>query len=307
MHGSTPPWKRRSRKRAADLEPLDGSHDARDVEERGTDAVTGEGAPLEPAGGGLPAPAAPDEPAARRRAEGRLHALLGVSVDRMVAMAPRIPVRDLATLRRHFPGLGPEEIADRLVAGAAKATAVVGAGVGAANMLPVPPAWAAGMATEISGVAAIELKLVAELHEVYGQRPAGDLRTRSTAYLGAWASEHGVDAARPTTYRRVADSGLKRQLRKQLKRRVIRNVPNLLPFMVGATVGAVVNRRDTRRFAEHIRADLRTRQVPWDRLEKLPPLDKPAEPLELPGAGREEAGEGPRQPRNPGTGEPRQD
>ncbi|MFD9245730.1 ABC transporter transmembrane domain-containing protein, partial [Streptomyces sp. NPDC059556] len=53
---------------------------------------------------------------------------------------------------------------------------VVGAGVGAAAMLPVPPAMPAELAAEITGVAAIEMKLIAELHEVYGQRPPGDLR-----------------------------------------------------------------------------------------------------------------------------------
>ena len=34
--------------------------------------------------------------------------------------------------------------------------------------------------------------------------------------------------------------------------------------MVGAAVGAMMNRRDTRKLAEKIRKDLRTRQVPWD-------------------------------------------
>ncbi|WP_448315869.1 hypothetical protein [Streptomyces sp. CO7] len=307
MPGSTPPWKRRSRKRGADLEPSDGSHGARDAVERGPDAVTGEGAPLETAGGGAPAPAGSGGLLARR-AEGRLHAALGVVAERIVAVAPRIPVRDLDTLRRHFPGLGPEEIADRLVAGAARASAAVGAGVGAANMLPAPPAWAAGMATEITAVAAVELKLVAELHEVYGRRPPGDLRARSIAYVRVWSSEHGVDPTRPTTFRAVVDTGLKQQLRRQIKRRLIRNVPNMLPFMVGATVGAVVNRRDTRRFAEHIRTDLRRVRVPWEHLKELPPLDRHAEPLDLPETVHEdhEAPEAPGRD-DPGPDGPRKD
>jgi hypothetical protein len=149
---------------------------------------------------------------------------------------------------------------------------------------------AASLATELSGVAAIELKLVAELHEVYGQRPAGDLRARSTAYLTAWTTEHGVKATRPSTLPRAVDSGLKRQLMRQIKRRLVRNVPNLLPFLLGAAVGAVMNRRDTRRFAEHIRADLRKTQVPWERLEDLPALDKPSDPLPLPETGRDHPG-----------------
>ncbi len=41
----------------------------------------------------------------------------------------------------------------------------------AAAMMPVPPAMLAELAAEVTGVAAIEMKLVAELHEVYGLRP----------------------------------------------------------------------------------------------------------------------------------------
>ncbi|WP_309055966.1 hypothetical protein, partial [Streptomyces sp.] len=124
----------------------------------------------------------------RRGGEGA-KAGIGLLADRLIDLAPRIPVRDLATLRRQFPGLGPEEIADKLVAGAANASSTVGAGVGAAAMLPVPPAMPAELAAEITGVAAVELKLIAELHEVYGLRPPGRLTQRSVAYLTSWAEE----------------------------------------------------------------------------------------------------------------------
>ena len=49
-------------------------------------------------------------------------AALAHLTDRIIDIAPRIPVRDLATLRRQFPGLGPEQLADKLVAGAANGT-----------------------------------------------------------------------------------------------------------------------------------------------------------------------------------------
>lgn len=58
-------------------------------------------------------------------------------------------------------------------------------------MLPVPPAMPTELAAEITGVAAIELKLIAELHEVYGVRPAGNLKERSTAYLNSWSGSAG--------------------------------------------------------------------------------------------------------------------
>lgn len=209
-------------------------------------------------------------------------AAIGHIADRIIDIAPRVPVRDLATLRKQFPGLGPEELADRLIAGAGKATATVGAGIGAAAMMPVPPAMLAELAAEITGVAAIEMKLVAELHEVYGLRPPGGIPQRSTAYLTSWTEERGIDVTRPVTVNAALGGQMKRELRQQIMKRTVRDLPNLIPFMIGATVGAVMNRRDTRRLAERIRKDLRERQVPWDRLPELPPLERPALPYEPP-------------------------
>ena len=206
---------------------------------------------------------------------------IGYLADRIIEIAPRVPVRDLATLRRQFPGLGPEQIADKLIQGAANASSTVGAGIGAAAMLPVPPALPAELAAEITGVAAIELKLVAELHEVYGLRPPGTLAQRSTAYLTSWTEERGIDPAKPTTLNAALGGQLKRELRQQIMKRMVRNLPNLMPFMIGAAVGAVMNRRDTRKLADHVRADLRRRQIPWNALPALPPLEQPENPKEL--------------------------
>ncbi|CAM5391624.1 hypothetical protein [Streptomyces narbonensis] len=206
---------------------------------------------------------------------------IGHLADRLIDLAPRIPVRDLATLRRHFPGLGPEEIADKLVLGAANASSTVGAGVGAAAMLPVPPAMPAELAAEITGVAAVELKLIAELHEVYGLRPPGRITQRSMAYLTSWSEERGIDPSKPTTVNAALGGQLKRELRQQIMKRMVRNLPNLTPFMVGAAVGAVMNRRDTKKLAAHIRKDLRARQIPWEALGDLPPLEQPENPKEL--------------------------
>ncbi|MEU2924097.1 hypothetical protein ABZ636_03410 [Streptomyces sp. NPDC007251] len=297
MSGSTPPRKRRFSLGKADEGPSDGPHGTRD-DERGAPGVV---APLEPAGDRVdhPARVRTVAPVARRRAavmggkardmaregvrRGGSSARAGLAylADRIIEIAPRVPVRDLATLRRQFPGLGPEELADKLVAGATAGTATVGAGIGAAAMLPVPPAMPTELAAEITGVAAIELKLIAELHEVYGVRPPGNLKIRSTAYLSSWSGERGVDVLKPSTYDSALGGQMKRRLRQQIMKRMVRDLPSLMPFMVGAAVGALVNRRDTKRLAARIRADLRTIQVPWEELEQLPPLEKPAEPLDL--------------------------
>ncbi|MEU9208230.1 hypothetical protein AB0D27_09850 [Streptomyces sp. NPDC048415] len=294
MTGSTPPWKRRFPSRGADEGPSDGSEGVRDDERGSSDPGS---ASLEPAPvtGGLPAPMDAPAPAARRRAAvvrdgvrkgvqkggSRARAGLAHLADRIIENAPRIPVRDLATLRKQFPGLGPEQLADKLVAGAAAGTSTVGAGIGAAAMLPVPPAMPTELAAEITGVAAIELKLIAELYEVYGLRPPGNLKQRSTAYLNSWSSERGIDATKPSTVNAALGGQMKREMRQQIMKRTVRDLPNLMPFMIGAAVGAVMNRRDTKRLAARIRKDLRKAQVPWDALPELPPLEKPADPLRI--------------------------
>ncbi|MFD7134289.1 hypothetical protein [Streptomyces sp. NPDC059894] len=303
MTGSTPPRKRRFLLSGADKGPSDGPHGVRD-DERGSSGqgtVPAGSASLEATGdrGDLPAPAPGAAPVARRRVavvrdkavdlarEGvrkggsRARAGLAHLTDRIIEMAPRVPVRDLRTLRRQFPGLGPEQLADKLVAGAANATSTVGAGVGAAAMMPVPPAMPTEIAAEITGVAAIELKLIAELHEVYGVRPPGNLKDRSTAYLRSWSGERGVDVLKPASLNGALGGQMKRELRQQIMKRMVRDLPNLMPFLVGAAVGALMNRRDTKKLAAKIRTDLRKVQVPWDALPALPPLEKPENPLPL--------------------------
>jgi hypothetical protein len=267
----------------------------------GKGAVPAGSASLEPAAdrGDLPAPTRNAAPVARRRAavirdkaaglarEGvrkggnRARAGLAHLADRIIDIAPRIPVRDLQTLRRQFPDLGPEQIADKLVAGAANATSTVGAGIGVAAMLPVPPAMPTELAAEITGVAAVELKLIAELHEVYGVRPTGNLKDRSTAYLRSWSGERGIDVLKPASINSALGGQMKRELRQQIMKRLVRDLPNLMPFMVGAAVGALMNRRETRKLAARIRADLRKMQVPWEELSGLPPLEQPDEPVSM--------------------------
>jgi hypothetical protein len=213
---------------------------------------------------------------------------LAVVTERLLEMAPRIPVRDLETLRRQYPGLDAEQIADRLVSAATWGSGTVGAGVGAAAALPVPPAIAIELATETLAVAAVEIKLIAELHEVYGLRAPGNVRQRAYAYVGSWADRRGVDVLERGTLTSAFSGGLKRELRQRLMRRSLRHLPSLTPFLIGAAIGGAVNRRDTHRLAERIRADLRRRAVAWDETGTPPPdpADSPRpDGRELPGPG----------------------
>ncbi|MFE4976215.1 hypothetical protein ACFRAR_29450 [Kitasatospora sp. NPDC056651] len=189
--------------------------------------------------------------------------------EQLVQAAPRIPVRDLATLRAQHPDAAfPEELADRLVAGAVRASGALGAGVGAAAMLPVPPAMPVEIAAETLAVAALEVKLIAELHEVYGTPAQGTATQRAGAYLGAWANRRGIDAGllvRPAGFAALAiGSEVRRQVGHRLTRSSLRHLPAVTPLLVGAGIGATMNRRDTRRLAGEVREDLRGRR-PEDR------------------------------------------
>jgi hypothetical protein len=65
----------------------------------------------------------------------------------VLALAPRLPVRDLAALRAQFPDRSPDDLASALIEGAARASAAVGVAVGAWAVLPFPPAAGVEIAT----------------------------------------------------------------------------------------------------------------------------------------------------------------
>src|ERR1700683_2917173 len=175
----------------------------------------------------------------------------------VLAMAPRLPVRDQQRLREQFPGLGPEELADALIHGAGRAAAVVGAGAGAAMVLPLPSA-PVEIAIETLALVGIEIKLVAELHEVYGMRAPGSTSERMLAYVAAWAHRRGVALA-PAGLVVAAGSPLRRLLRRRLIARAARGAISLGPLLTGAIAGAALNRIETRHLGDDVRDDLRRR------------------------------------------------
>lgn len=175
----------------------------------------------------------------------------------VLVMAPRLPVRDQQKLRAQFPGLGPEEIADQLIKGASRAAASVGAAVGVSMLLPLPSA-PVEVAFETLAVVGIELKLVAELHEVYGARAPGVAPERMLAYVAAWAHRRGV-ALVPGGLVLAVGSPLRRQLERRLIARAGRSAVSLGPLLTGAAAGAMLNRHETRRLGTEVRNDLRRR------------------------------------------------
>jgi hypothetical protein len=181
---------------------------------------------------------------------------LGWMTGQVIAMAPRLKVRNQAALQAQFPGMTSEDIADSLIEGASRASATVGGAVGAWAALPVLPAFPVELATETLTLIGIEVKLVAELHEAYGVPATGNMAERMTAYLGAWANRRGIALA-PGGLILAAGSPIARKLRRRIAARAGRSVFALGPLLTGAAAGALLNRRETRRLGQEIRADLR--------------------------------------------------
>jgi hypothetical protein len=185
-------------------------------------------------------------------------ALLG---DLLAAAAPRLPIRDAERLRRSYPGRTDDEIADALVARAARITSGIGAttgGLSAAHwfapasliMLPLE------LGAETVLVAGVEVVLIGELHELHGRPAEGDARTRAAAYLASWSSQRPVDGTAPTGLASLLGSAGMLALRRQVGRKLARAVPTAAPFMIGAAIGGRANRRATENLAQRIRAEL---------------------------------------------------
>jgi hypothetical protein len=213
----------------------------------------------------------------RGRLLGRLVRLLTVSARRagtgglasgrwladiVTEVAPHVPVRDLETLRRHHHGLHGEQLADSLVRAAALSTAGVGAAGGAlaAVEFVAPPLLLtapAQLVAETVVVAAVEVKLIAELHEVYGIQVQGSGTQRAGVFLQSWVKRRGVDPLKPGSAALALGFATRQALRRRLLRTLGRHLSTLGPFLTGAVAGGALNRTATRRLADEIRADLR--------------------------------------------------
>jgi hypothetical protein len=176
----------------------------------------------------------------------------------VLEMAPKVPIRSLDTLRQQYPGRPTEEMADALIEGAARASAGVGAAVGAAAALPFVPTVAIELGVETLALVAIELKLIAELHEVYGLPAPGNNAQRMVAYVGSWANRRGVQITSGGVALAIG-SPLRRRLEKRLISKAGQSALSLAPLLAGAAAGAAINHRETRKLGSQVRDDLRSR------------------------------------------------
>jgi len=182
--------------------------------------------------------------------------------DLLLEAAPHIPIRDLETLSAHHNGLTGEALADALVKNAIRTTA----GIGAAGGAVAAAEWAAApllitvpleVVVETIAVAAVEVKLVGELHAVYGVDVPGTGSQRAAAFAGSWATRRGIDPLRPWTIPNVLGIAGRQQLGKRMISRFARNLGTIIPFLVGAVIGARVNSVETTKLAAEMRLDLR--------------------------------------------------
>jgi hypothetical protein len=185
--------------------------------------------------------------------------------DTLLEAAPHLPVRDLETLRRHHRGLEGEALADALTRSATLATCAVGAGGGAVAAIswstPVSLATVPlQLAVETLAVAAIEIKLVAELHEVYALPIRGTGTQRGLAFAAAWANRRGVNPLDPKAAASVVSRATRARVQRRLVSRTGRSVGTAAPFLLGAAYGAWFNRRTTADLAAEMRLDLRRRR-----------------------------------------------
>jgi hypothetical protein len=182
--------------------------------------------------------------------------------DTVANFAPHVPVRDLATLSEHYDGKVGDELAEALIDNAARATGAVGAAAGlvASVEWTAPPALLAApvqVAAETLAVIAIELKLVAELHAVYGRSAAGTPAVRTAAYLGAWTRRRALDRIAPgEKVSGLVTGAARRELRRRVMGRAGSSSASVLPLLAGAVAGASLNSRQTKRIGRQISAGL---------------------------------------------------
>lgn len=177
-------------------------------------------------------------------------------------IAPHIVVRNAGELRRQFPGRSDDEIGEHLVLVAARTTAAIGAAAGAlaAAEFITPPALLAvpiQLAAETVAVVSVELRMVAELHEINNLAVSGGPGVAGPAYLSSWVRRRAATGGGGAGMSALLGGAAKRELRVRMLRRMGRSTTTLAPFLAGAAAGAEVNRRSTKDLGEKLRAEMR--------------------------------------------------
>jgi hypothetical protein len=181
----------------------------------------------------------------------------------VIEMAPHVPVRDAATLSKHHDGREGTALARAMITAAGRVSAAIGAAAG--GLVAVQEVSIAGavaipfeLAAETALVVLVELKLIAELHEVAGRPFQGSARDKAAAAIRSWASGRGM-SARTLISPGSADllgRATRRAFTVRLRKRYARNLTTLAPMLIGSGVAAWLNRRATREVGRQVARDL---------------------------------------------------
>jgi len=205
--------------------------------------------------------------------------------DLLLAIAPRLPVRDRAALGKSYGGVAGGTLAGQVIKTASRRSAGIGGITGAFTTAGelAPPMWITlpmEIFAETLLVTAVEMRMIAELHEVYGFPIRGDADARGIAIVEAWSTRRGVDMRRLErrgSAELARDHGLGKNLtrvvKKKLMIRAAQNLGTLAPLFIGAAIGAETNRRSTRDIGNAIIHDL-AKQVSSKSADLDAPEDK---------------------------------
>lgn len=181
----------------------------------------------------------------------------------VIEMAPHVPVRDAGTLSQHYDGLQGAALAHSMIRSSGRVSASIGAAAGgliAVQELSVAAAVAIPfeLAAETALVVLVELKLVAELHEVAGQPLEGTARERTAAAVRSWMSGRGITGRRllAPASADVLGRATRRAFTDTMRRRFTRNLATLGPMLTGSAIAAWLNRRATRDVGRRVAKDL---------------------------------------------------
>ncbi|HWG23698.1 hypothetical protein [Actinospica sp.] len=177
-------------------------------------------------------------------------------------LVPRTHARSLTLLRAEYPGLEPDELAQRLVADATRQSAAFGVAAACCAFAPLPGAAPLVTAGDSAVTSALRWRLTAELHTVYGLLDPSPVNQGGTGYLAQWASRGSGDVVTSLAALPALALAATRALPKKLRGRLLR--PRAL-FTATAVSAGLHRGRATRRYGEALRQDLRADPTAWSR------------------------------------------
>lgn len=185
------------------------------------------------------------------------------------SLVPHTHARSLPQLRAAYPELSPDELAQQLVAAAARSSAAVGTAAACCAFAPLPVAAPLAAAGESAATSALRMRLTAELHTVYGLLDPSPVNQGATGFLAHWASRDAEGVAAVLAALPALVLATTRTLPKRLRLHIrLRSVCTAAAVSAGLRSG-----RTTRRYGNALRRDLRADPTAWSRWP-----DEPAPP-----------------------------